>query len=92
MAAWMNTVGLVLGMVGVAMLFRWGPAQPSHQQGVFLALESVTPIDDQAATVAERGRQIEHRRARYAMLSKVGLTLVGVGFGFQLLATWAPVE
>lgn len=92
MAAWLNTVGLMLGMVGLAMLFRWGPPQPSHQQGVFLALESATPIDDRGTNVAERDRQIEHRRARYAMLSKVGLTLVGVGFGYQLLATWAPVE
>ncbi len=29
MLAWLNTIGLILGMIGVAMIFKWGPPQPS---------------------------------------------------------------
>jgi len=65
--------GLVLDIVGVAVLFAYGPVQPEHRTGMLL-LES-TPDEDRA---------IQQRRRRYVVRSRIGLLFVFVGFVFQL--------
>ena len=35
----LNTVGLVLGMLGVLIIFIWGPPQPDFEEHVGLASE-----------------------------------------------------
>ena len=83
----LNSVGLLLGMVGVLIIFRFGPPQPSFETGVSLGLEDGTPLPD-GRTVAEHNSQVQQLRARYSRMSKVGLMLVFIGFSLQLWATW----
>jgi len=45
-AQWLNTVGLVLGMVGVVILFIWGPPQPDFVEGVGRGLQLNTALKD----------------------------------------------
>ena len=85
-----NTVGLLLGVVGVVLIFVWGPPQPNLETGISLGLEDATPIDDTGKTVADHNREVEARRRRHIILSRVGLALIGIGFLFQLLAAWLP--
>ena len=39
MSKWLSTIGLILGIVGVVLIFIWGPPQPSFE-GDKLLLES----------------------------------------------------
>ncbi len=86
-----NTLGLFLGILGVVLIFIWGPPQPSLQTGISLGIEDATPIDDTGRTVADHNREIEALCRRHMILSRVGLGLIGVGFLLQLVATWLPV-
>lgn len=82
----LNIVGLVLGMIGVALIFRWGPPQPTFEEGVAIGLEDGTPLQD-GRTVAEHDADVRTLRARHDKMSKTGLSLVFLGFAFQLWAT-----
>ena len=84
----LNTIGLVLSMVGVLFIFKFGPPQPSFDEGVALGLEDGNVLSD-GRTVAEHNRDVALLRAKHSRMSKIGLLLVFVGFGFQLWATWA---
>jgi hypothetical protein len=88
LAQWLNTIGLALGMAGVVMLFIWGPPQPSFQDYVPRSLEhgTVLPEGTRVAQIIEGKRR---QKVRYALLSQIGLGLVGIGFAVQLWATWA---
>jgi hypothetical protein len=81
-ARWLNTVGLVLGMLGVVILFIWGPPQPSFDEAVPLQLEG--PQFDRMA------EDVRRLKRRYEIMSRVGLGLIGVGFFVQLVAVWRP--
>ncbi len=84
---WLNIFGLCCGMVGVVVLFLWGPPQPTLETGVSIAIEDRTVIDQKTGkTVADHNREIEKKRVRYKLMSQIGLGLVGVGFLFQLVA------
>ncbi len=72
-------------MVGVAIIFCWGPPQPTMEEGVSLGLEDATKLQD-GRTEAEHNEAIRKTRARYHFFSHVGLALVGVGFACQLIA------
>lgn len=84
----LNSIGLTLSMVGVLIIFWFGPPQPTHESGVGIGLEDNTLLEDRR-TVAEHGREVERTKSRYLCMSKVGLALVFVGFAFQLWATWS---
>jgi hypothetical protein len=84
----LNSIGLALSMVGVLIIFRFGPPQPTHECGVGIGLEDNTRLED-GRTVAEHDREVEITKARYSRMSKAGLALVFVGFAFQLWATWS---
>lgn len=85
-----NVIGLVLGIVGVVLIFIWGPPQPNLHTGISLGIEDATPIDDTGKTVADHNREVEALRRRHIILSRLGLALIGLGFAFQLAATWLP--
>jgi hypothetical protein len=86
---WLNILGPCCGMVGVVVLFLWGPPQPTLETGVSIGIEDGTVIDQKTGkTVADHNRDIERKRVRYDILSKTGLGLVGVGFLCQFLAAW----
>jgi hypothetical protein len=84
----LNTVGLVLSMVGVVIIFKYGPPQPNLEEGVALGLEGGNRLPD-GRTVAEHDRDVAALRDTHQRMSKVGLGLVFVGFAFQLWATWS---
>lgn len=90
MARILNTIGLGLGIVGVLILFIYGPPQPQLEPGVALGLEDATPIDSSGRTVADLNEEVAARRQRHERMSKLGLGLVALAFLFQLGATWAP--
>lgn len=84
-----GSIGLVLDMVGVIFLFVFGPPQPSLEEGVGVALEDATPIGPgEGKTVAEYNLETRRRRCLYLYMSKVGLTILFVGFALQLAAVW----
>lgn len=82
-----NTVGLVLNIAGVILVFFYGFPQPTHEEGVGLGLEDGTPLSD-GRTVAEHNEDIRKTRTRYLCMSRLALGLIVLGFLFQLWATW----
>ncbi len=84
----LNSIGLVLGMVGLLFIFKFGPPQPNLEPGVGLGLEDGTTMPD-GRTVAEHDEDVVKLRARHSRMSKAGLVLVFLGFALQLLATWS---
>ena len=84
----LNSAGLGLSMVGVIILFCFGPPQPDFEKGVSIGLEDDTPLAD-GRTVRERNADVRRLRRRYSRLSKLGLALLFAGFALQLWATWA---
>ena len=84
----LNTVGLILGMVGVVLIFRWGPPQPTFEEGVGIGLEDGTPLAD-GRTVAEHDVEVRALRTKHNKMSRAGLSMVFSGFALQLWAAWA---
>lgn len=84
----LNTAGLILGMIGVAIIFKYGPPQPNLEAGVGIGLEDATPMPD-GRTVAEHNAETERLKLKHSLMSKFGLAFVFIGFAFQLWATWA---
>ena len=86
----LNTVGLLLGIIGVLIIFVWGPPQPSFQTGVSIVVEDSTPIDRTGKTAGEHAGEVLQNEKHYGFMSKLGLGLIMVGFGLQLWAVWLP--
>jgi hypothetical protein len=84
----LNRIGLALSMVGVVLLFVWGPPQPNLEEGIGLALEEDSELPNGEGTVRDHNRKVTRRRARHTVLSRIGLGLVGGGFLCQFAATW----
>ena len=83
----LSTIGLLLNIAGVALLFRFGPPQPTFEQGVGLGLEDGTPLKD-GRTVAEHNAEVCKIRGQHEKWSRLALILIIIGFAFQLFATW----
>ena len=83
----LNTVGLSLGMLGVVLIFIWGPPQPNLEEEVGLALDPATVLTDgsRVSDIEKRQRRLRHR---HQIMSSIGLALVFLGFAVQLLAVW----
>ena len=88
----LNTLGLVLGIIGVIIIFVWGPPQPQLDTGVSIGIEDATPIDKTGKTVGEYNQEIIRRRNIHIFMSQLGLVLIMIGFAFQLWATWVPLK
>jgi hypothetical protein len=83
----LNTTGLILGMVGVVIIFFFGPPQPSFESGVSLGLEDGTHLLN-GQTVAQHDECKQQLRRLYSFMSKSGLVFIFVGFALQLFAAW----
>ena len=70
------------------MLFTWGPPQPSFEIGIGIGLEDNTPIGNTEKTVADHNREVKAKKRLYSRMSKLGLLLIAIGFGFQFVAVW----
>jgi hypothetical protein len=87
MAAWLNTLGLCLGMWGVVMVFIWGFPQPSFEEGEPLGLESQNLLEDER-TVEQRNEDTKRKKRFYKIMSQIGLGCIFGGFLLQLIAQW----
>jgi hypothetical protein len=87
MSKWLNTIGLILGIVGVVLLFIWGPPQQSFEQGASIGLEDNTKLQD-GKTVAQHNEEVAARENRHKCMSRIGLFFIGAGFVFQLCSIW----
>ena len=83
-----NTIGLTLGIIGVVLIFIWGPPQPQLDTGISLGLEDATPIDSSGKTVAEHNEEVLKLKKLHEVLSGLGLIFIMIGFGFQIWGTW----
>jgi hypothetical protein len=84
----LNTIGLVLNIVGVGLLFFYGPPQPSFEEGVAIGLGDATPLEN-GKTVAQHNEEVRKTKTKHSFLSRLALILIIIGFAFQLWATWA---
>jgi hypothetical protein len=87
MRRWLNVIGLIFGMIGVVIIFLWGPPQPSFQQGVWVGLNPGTRLQDRGGkTVAEIDAETAATKTFYQHMSQLGLVFIFIGFGCQLIA------
>jgi len=70
---WLNTSGLLLSILGVIIIFFFGPPQPHFKQ--YLMLENQSPI-------------LKELRKTYDIYSMIGLGCIAVGFIIQLTVVW----
>lgn len=84
----LNTIGLLLNITGVTLVFFFGLPQPSHEEGVSRGLGDGTVFTD-GTSVAEINKRVRTRRRIYAAFAYVALSLILLGFVLQLWATWA---
>jgi hypothetical protein len=87
MRRWLNPLGLIFGMIGVVIIFIWGPPQPSFQKGEALVTQESNVLPN-GQTVKQRDAEIAAKERHYKHLSQVGLIFVFVGFACQLGAVW----
>jgi hypothetical protein len=74
-----NSTGLVLDIIGVVIIWRYGLPEPLSREGAIYL-------------IAEQFGQAEKTKAaRYDLLSKTGLVLVLGGFVFQLLSNLVTI-
>ena len=85
---WLTSIGLVLGILGVGILFRWAPPQPSFERGVGIGLEDNTRLPN-GRTVAQSDADLAALEKHHKHMSRIGLGMVGIGFVLQLCGVWA---
>jgi hypothetical protein len=83
----LNTIGLILNIAGVILVFIFGFPQPTHEEGVAIVLEDANRLAN-GQTVAEYNETVRKTRLKYLCFSRLALALIILGFAFQLLATW----
>jgi hypothetical protein len=81
----LTVFGLILGIIGVLMIFKWGPPQPSFQEPV-RGFTPGTTIDGK--TVKDHADDARRQRSKYNCMSRIGLGLILIGFIFQLVDAW----
>ncbi|MGA7750983.1 MAG: hypothetical protein WCA63_12660 [Gallionella sp.] len=86
-----NTIGLLLNIAGVILVFFYGFPQPTHEEGVSLGFGDVQPLPD-GRTVGQHNEDVRKTKATYLCLSRLALGLIILGFVFQLWATWVPLS
>lgn len=84
-----NTIGLVCGIIGVLMIFKWGPPQPNLNPGTHLSLHNKTVMAD-GTSIQEVEDKKAMQKEEQQMYSLIGLGFIGVGFMVQLVAIWYP--
>ena len=82
----LNSIGLTVNIVGVIFIFKYGFPQPSFEEGAGLGLEDSTILSN-GKTVKENDNEIRKTKVSFKAKSYCGLTLIIIGFIFQLIAT-----
>lgn len=84
----LNSIGLVLNIIGVVVLFFCGWPQPDFSGGGRRTVEDETVMPD-GRTLAKHRAEAQAKQKRHKTWAAVALFLIAAGFGFQLWATWA---
>ena len=74
-------------MLGVILIFIWGPPQPSFDEGIAVALDSGTVLRDGTKATDLEETALRQKRWHRAM-SAIGLGFIFLGFAVQLWAVW----
>ncbi len=82
-----NTIGLLLNIAGVVILFFYGPPQPNFDEGVSLGVTDNTIFED-GTSVSQINANIRKLKLRHKIFSRAAIVLIFFGFILQLLATW----
>jgi hypothetical protein len=83
----LNTIGLLLNIGGVGILFYYSWPQPTFEEGVGLELEDGNVLPD-GRTVVQYKEDMQKLKREYQKRSRLALVLVMLGFALQLFATW----
>ncbi|EBY1977420.1 hypothetical protein ZH93_18330 [Salmonella enterica subsp. enterica serovar Corvallis] len=83
----LNTFGLCLNIVGVVLIFFFGLPQPSHDEEMSLGVSENTVLAD-GRTVKSIIDKVRRRKKRYQRCAYLALTLMLLGFLFQLASIW----
>jgi hypothetical protein len=86
----LNSIGLLLDIVGASMLFKYGFPQPNFEEGVGLGLGLANVLEN-GKTVAQHNEEVRVMKGIYFFRSRLAMVLIIFGFLFQLVATWVPV-
>ena len=77
-----NSVGLLLDIVGVCLIYRYGIPLLEHLRQSGMAIWDFRSLGDKDADAYEaKGR-------RQRLLSLTGLGLIVAGFGLQIVSNW----
>jgi hypothetical protein len=85
----LNVTGLILSIIGVLLIWRWGPPQPTFERGVGIGLEEKNALSD-GRTVAQHDADAAANEIFYRRMSKLGLGIILIGFVFQLGSEFVP--
>lgn len=83
----LNTIGLIFNILGVILIFFFGLPQPSHDESVSLGLGEDTVFED-GLSVKEINATTRKRKEIYKGFAYFALSLMLLGFIFQLLSIW----
>lgn len=81
----LNSIGLIINIFGVVIIFKYGFPQPSFEKGSPLGLEDNTVLSN-GKTVKETAEEAKKQKVIYREKSSFGLSLIILGFIFQLIA------
>jgi hypothetical protein len=85
---WLNIAGLIVGLVGVLIIFRWGPPQPTFETGLAIGVEPANQFPGTNETVAQHDQKVKRDELTTTIMSRVGLGFVAIGFVLQIAAAW----
>lgn len=85
----LNTLGLLLGIAGVLILFKWGPPQPNFDEDISIGISfTEDTVFTDGSKPSDMVASTKRRKRQHQIMSRVGLGLVGLGFAAQLAAVW----
>jgi hypothetical protein len=90
MHATIGSLGLILDISGVVLLFKYGFPQPDFKEGVSLGVEDNTPVtteDDRRITAKEYVDEVQKKKKLYRKIAFLALGLILFGFIFQLISS-----
>ena len=82
----MELIGLIMGMAGTALAFKFGFPQPDFEESVGLALEDNTPVSN-GMTAKQFAEAQRRKRSKYKFMAYVALSLICLGFVMQVIST-----
>jgi hypothetical protein len=81
------SLGLILNMLGVLLLFFFGFPQPNFDIGIGISLEDNTPLGN-GLTVKQQNEKTIKKRKIYRIMSFIALIFLFIGFLLQLYSLW----